>query len=112
MLKFRTGAGAVIAADTQNAVASVDDALLNGVRLYASVLETVKGSNLPAGQSQQLYSTITASLDQILSGRNNLVSTVRQLTRIKGRSNFAPEDYGCPAGWAPLGANLTEDIEA
>lgn len=101
MMHFRPGAGAVVAADTQNAVAAVDDALLNSVRMYASVLEAVKGSDLPAIQSQKLYTGISSGLNQVLAGRAELVSTVRLLTQIKGQSNFAPEDYGCPAGWVP-----------
>lgn len=102
MLHFRPGAGALVAADTQNAVAAVDDALLNGVRMYASVLEAIKGSDLPAMQSQKLYTGINSSLSQVLAGRADLVSTVRLLTQIKSQSNFAPEDYGCPAGWVTL----------
>ena len=111
MLNFRPGAGAVVAADTQNAVAAVDDALLNGVRMYASVLEAIRGSNLPAAQSQKLYSGMNASLTQVLAGRADLVTTVRLLAHIKGQSNFAPEDYGCPAGWVPaLGALEAEPV--
>lgn len=99
MLKFRPGAGAVVAADTQNAVAAVDDALLSVVRMYASVLEAAEGCDVPLAQSQKLYSDITASLNQLLAGRADLASAVRRLAHIKGQSNFVPEDYGCPAGW-------------
>ncbi|WP_033919674.1 hypothetical protein [Sphingomonas sp. 37zxx] len=99
MLQFRSGAGGVVAADTQNAVSAADDALLNGVRMYASMIEATKGSNLPAAQSQKLFRSVNASLNQFLAGRADLVSAVQMLTVIKGQSNFAPESYGCPAGW-------------
>lgn len=99
MLEFRPGAGAVVAADTKNAVAAMDDALLNGVRMCASIIEATQGSNLPAAQSQQLLLSMTSGLSSVVAGRGDIVATIRQLTLIKGQSNFAPEDYGCPEGW-------------
>lgn len=99
MLKFREGAGPVVAADTKNAVAAVDDALLNSARLIASVIEATQGSNLPVGESQKLLSSMTSGLQAVLAGRGDMVTAIRQMTMIKGRSNFAPMDYGCPGGW-------------
>lgn len=99
MLNFRPGAGTIVAADTKNAVAAMDDALLNGVRMCASIIEATQGSDLPAAQSQTLLSSMTSGLSRVVAGRGDIVATIRQLTVIKGRSNFAPEDYGCPEGW-------------
>jgi hypothetical protein len=96
MLNFRPGAGPVVAADTKNAVAAVDDALLNSARLIASVIEATQGSNLPVGESQKLLASMTSGLQAVLDGRGNMVSAIRQMTDIKGRSNFAPLDFGCP----------------
>ena len=104
MLNFRPGAGAIVAADTKNAVAAVDDALLNSVRMYASIIEATQGSNLPAAQSQKLLTSMTESLQSVVRGRGEIVDTIRQLTVIKGQSNFAPEDFGCPEGLQPAGA--------
>ena len=98
MLNFRPGAGPVVATDTRNAVAAVDDALLNSARLIASVIEATQGSNLPVSESQKLLSSMTSGLQSVLDGRGNMVSAIRQMTDIKGRSNFAPVDYGCPTG--------------
>lgn len=98
MLNFRPGAGPVVAADTKNAVAAVDDALLNSARLIASVIEATQGSNLPVGESQQLFSEMTSSLQSVLDGRGTMVSAIRRMTDMKGRSNFAPLDFGCPGG--------------
>jgi hypothetical protein len=99
MLTFRAGAGPVVATDTRNAVAAVDDALLNSARLIASVIEATQGSNLPVVESQKLLAAMTSGLQAVLDGRGNMVSAIRQMTDIKGRSNFAPLDLGCPAGW-------------
>jgi hypothetical protein len=102
MLKFRPGAGTVVAADTQNAVAAVDDALLNSARLIASIIEATQGSNLPVGESQKLLVSMTSGLQSVLDGRGNMVAAIRQMTVIKGRSNFAPLDVGCPTGWEEM----------
>jgi hypothetical protein len=104
MLKFRPGAGAIVAADSQNTVAAVDDALLNGVRMCASIIEATQGSNLPATQSQKLLRAMTAGLQSVVAGRGEIVATIRQLAVIKSQSNFAPEDFGCPEGWEPTGS--------
>jgi hypothetical protein len=82
MLNFRPGAGALVAADTRNAVAAVDDALLNSVRMYASIIEATQGSNLPAAQSQKLLASTTESLQCVVKGRAEIVDTIRQLTVI------------------------------
>ena len=104
MLNFRPGSGALVAADTRNAVAAVDDALLNSVRMYASIIEATQGSNLPVAQSQKLLASMTESLQCVVKGRAEIVNTIRQLTVIKGQSNFAPADVGCPNGWGMAGA--------
>lgn len=102
MIQLRQGAGAVVAADVRDAVAAVDDALLNGARMYVSVLEAIQGSNIPIVQTQKLFRSISSGLDQVVSGRAEIVSAVRQMNSIKARSNFAPENYGCPTGWDDL----------
>jgi hypothetical protein len=99
MLNFRPGAGAIVASDSQNAVAAVDDALLNGVRMCASIIEATQGSNLPPAQSQKLLTSMTAGLQSVVLGRGEIVATIKQLAVIKSRSNFAPENFGCPEGW-------------
>lgn len=99
MLNFRPGAGPVVATDTKNAVAAVDDALLNSARLMASIIEATQGSNLPVGESQKLLASMTSGLQAVLEGRGSMVNAIRQMTIIKGRSNFAPLDVGCPDGW-------------
>jgi hypothetical protein len=112
MLNFRPGAGPVVATDTKNAVAAVDDALLNSARLIASVIEATQGSNLPVVESQKLLSSMTSGLQAVLNGRGDIVAAIRQMTHIKGRSNFAPLDYGCPGGWDAVSAEVRLPSEA
>ncbi|HEX8365237.1 MAG TPA: hypothetical protein VF603_08140 [Allosphingosinicella sp.] len=112
MLNFRPGAGPVVATDTKNAVAAVDDALLNSARLFASIIEATQGSNLPVGESQKLLASMTSGLQAVLDGRGNMVSAIRQMTDIKGRSNFAPLDLGCPTPWYdPVSAQVRPATE-
>ncbi|WP_066479416.1 MULTISPECIES: hypothetical protein [unclassified Sphingomonas] len=101
MLEFRPGAGAVVAADTKNAVAAVDDALLQSARLCASIIEASQGSNLPISRSQKLYKSMAQGLNRVVEGRGDLVDTIRELTLIKEDSNFASANFGCPDGWVP-----------
>jgi hypothetical protein len=102
MFNFRPGAGAVVAADSKNTVAAMDDALLTSVRMCASIIEATQGSDLPAAQSQKLLASMTAGLSSVVSGRGDIVATIRHLAAIKGQSNFAPEDFGCPEGWTTM----------
>ncbi len=112
MLNFRPGAGAIVAADSKNAVAAVDDALLNSVRMCASIIEATQGSNLPPTQSQKLLTTMTAGLQSVVTGRGEIVSTIRHLALIKSHSNFAPENFGCPIGWEDLTTGMAAEAQA
>ena len=51
MIELSQGAGEVVAGDVRNAFAAVDDALLNSARMYVSIVEATKGSNIPVSQS-------------------------------------------------------------
>jgi hypothetical protein len=102
MINFREGAGTVVAADVQGTVASVDDALLNSARMWVSVLEAFQGAKVPAAQSQKLFESLTSGMNAVIAGRKDMVSVIRQLTAIQGRSNLAAEAYGCPEGWAMM----------
>lgn len=106
MIKLKEGAGIVVAGDVRNAVAAVDDALLNGAKLCVSVLEAAQGTNLPVQQTQKLYRSITTGLSAVLDGRGEFVAAVRQMNEIKARSNLAPQNYGCPDGWDAVTAPL------
>lgn len=113
MIEFKPGAGMVVAADVQTTVAAVDDAIFNGARLCASFIEATQGSNLPVSQSQRVIKSITSGLSAVADGRAEIVSAIRHLAEIKGRSNLAPENYGCPTPWSvivgPTGEALTHE---
>jgi hypothetical protein len=102
MIRFKEGGGIVVAGDVKNAVAAVDDALINGARLCASFIEATQGSNLPVSQSQKVIRSLTSGLTAVADGREEMVAAVRHMTAIKAQSNFAPEDYGCPTPWDDL----------
>lgn len=96
MIEFRHGGGAVVAADARSAMTSVDEALLNGARMCASFLEASQGSSLPASHSQRVIRSITAGMNSVVEARASMVTAIRELRVIQGRSNFAEEAYGCP----------------
>lgn len=107
MIKLKESAGIVLAGDVRNAVAAVDDALLNGAKLCVSVLEAAQESNLPVQQTQKLYRSIISGLNAVLEGRGEIVAAVQRMNAIKAQSNLAPQNYGCPDGWEQVAAPFT-----
>lgn len=99
MIELKEGAGLVVAGDVQSTVAAVDDALLQSARMCASVIEATRGARIPVQETQQLLRAISQSLNLVLDGRGELVTAIRQMNNIKGHSNLAPVNYGCPDGW-------------
>lgn len=89
----------MVAGEIRNAFNAVDDALLNSARMCVSVIEATQGTNIPAQQTQQLLQSITASMTAVVNGRDEIVTALKQMLVIKGQSNLAPVDYGCPDGW-------------
>ena len=102
MTDIKEGAGLVVASDVRSAMAAVDDALLQGARMYVSVLETAQSSTLPVSQTQKLFASLTSGLNSVVTGRAEMVSAVRQMTVIKKQSNLAPLNFGCPDGWETM----------
>jgi len=104
MIELKEGAGLVVVGDVRNAVAAVDEALLNGARLCASVIEASQGANIPVQQSQVLLQAISQGMNRVVEGRSEFVIAIKQMAAIKGQSNLAPVDYGCPDGWPTTGS--------
>jgi hypothetical protein len=96
MIEFKHGGGSVVAADARSAITSVDEALLSGARMCASFLEASQGSNLPASQSQRVIRSIATGMNSVVEARAAMVSAIKELRIIQGRSNLAAEAYGCP----------------
>lgn len=106
MIDLKHGAGLVVAGDVRTAFNAVDDAILSSARMCVSVLEATQNTNIPAQQTQHLLRSITASMTAVVAGRDEIVTALKQMLTIKGHSNLAPVNYGCPDGWAPS-ASLT-----
>lgn len=105
MLHFRDGACRVLADETRFAVGQVDQAYLASLKMAATIAETFDGSELAAAQSQRVHSRMIAGISRLIEGRGEIVSVVAQLTVIKGKSNIAETDLGCPGPWSEF---LTE----
>lgn len=104
MIQLKEGAGLVVAGDVQSAVSAVDDALLTGARMCASVIEATHGANIPVQQTQHLLRAISNGLSLVVDGRGEFVTAIKQLNSIKRQSNLAPVSYGCPDGWQATGS--------
>jgi hypothetical protein len=103
MFKLTEAAVQVVAADSRAAVAEFDDTYITSLRLAANAAEGLKNANVPAGQTQRLFRTITESLEKIVEGRGSLVSAIGQLQVLHKHSNQAETDAGCPGGWGDWG---------
>jgi len=95
MFKFDQGAAHVIAGDLRSTFSAVDDAIVNGTRLFGSIVETAKRSDLPATESQRLYDSVAAGLASVLKGRADIVDALKRVTVLKRHSNLEPVDLGC-----------------
>ena len=102
MIEISKGAGAVVASDVQQTVASVDSALLNGARMCISFIEATQGSKVPVAQTQKVLKSVTAGLSAVVDGRAEIAAAIRHMAAIQGRSNLREEAYGCPLPWDDL----------
>ena len=96
MFELNETACRVALADTQAAFASVDMTLGASLQMTATLVDTFKGSNLPAGQSQVVYDGLLATMNDILKSRANLISVTGRLHSIAAQSNVPEVAYGCP----------------
>lgn len=95
MHKFDKGAALVIAGDLRSTFGSVDDAIVNGTRLFGSIVETARASHLNATESQRLYTMVAAGLSSVVQGRAEIVDAMKQMTVLKRNSNLETVDIGC-----------------
>jgi hypothetical protein len=101
MFKLTEAACRVVAADSRAAVAEYDETYITSLRLAANAAEGLRDADIPAGQTQRLFRTMTESLDKIIEGRATLISAIGQLKVLHKRSSQAEVDLGCPGGWVP-----------
>jgi hypothetical protein len=99
MLKIKETTGMVIAEDTRATIKAIDTALLQEARLAGSVIEASDQIGLPMVHSQKLLEGMSRGFEKLVAGRADMLTVVRQLTAIKGRSTLEVVDYGCPTGF-------------
>lgn len=110
MLKIDNNTGALIAAETKGTLKSLDDAILNELRLCTTLLEAFDEARLPVGTSQKLLQSMASGINHIVQGRGEMASTVRALVAIKGGSNLSETSYNCPEGSPPAMRSAPADI--
>lgn len=110
MVELKHGAGLVVAGEIKDTFKSVDEAILSGARMCASVIEATQGTDIPAVQTQKLLRSITDGLSRVVDGRSEMVDALRQMIAIKDHSSLAPISYGCPIGWEELMTNKSKPV--
>lgn len=95
---IKEAVGSIVAADVQSSIAALDNAVVMQSRLCASVIEAAGESRLPVVATQKLLEAMSAGIRGLTMSRNDMVETVRELTRIKADSNLDAADFGCPGG--------------
>lgn len=88
----------VVASDTQSMLTAIDNALLQQVRLCASVIEATGETELPVITTQKLYSSLSNGISRIVEGRAEAATSIRHLQAIQSRSNLRETSFGCPGG--------------
>ncbi|PZU57172.1 MAG: hypothetical protein DI547_14165 [Sphingobium sp.] len=109
MPHFTEAAGTVVAADTHSTFAALDGALMNAARMALSFLEATQGADLAPVHSQKALDAMASGFGNVVAGRKDIVNAHRHLVAIKGQSNLAPVDFGCPGG-GPIGAVQDEPV--
>jgi hypothetical protein len=92
---FENGAALVIAEDLRSTFGAVDEALVNGSRLFNSIAETARTSRLNATESQRLFDHVAAGLSCVVQGRGEIVDAMKRMTVLKRQSNLETVDIGC-----------------
>jgi hypothetical protein len=98
MHNIREQVGSVVAEDTQSSVAALDTAVLTQSRMCASVIEAAADSKLPIDSTQKLLESLTEGLKNLVVGRADLASAIRELNLIQAKSNLRATGFGCPNG--------------
>jgi hypothetical protein len=98
MIRIENTTGLVVAEDTKTTIAAIDRAILSETRLAGSIIEASEQSGLPMAHSQKLLEGMARGFGHLVAGRADMLSVVRQLTAIQGRSSLQVVDFGCPNG--------------
>lgn len=90
--------GHVVAADTQSAVGSLNEAIVNHSRLCATIVEASIAANLPIGAVQGSLVAVSDGLQSLVANRAGVAVALRELTDIQRKSNLKEVGFGCPTG--------------
>lgn len=112
MLHFEKGRALVLGDDLRAMFADVDRAYLSSLRAASTIVETFEGAGLPASQAQKVHSKMLEGLAHIVEGRGDLVSVVGRLLVLKGQSDIAETDTGCPWPWQTTASSDQEPASA
>lgn len=108
MLKIGQANGAVVAADTQDALHSYDAALLSSARVMTSVIEVSRSSGVPASASQRVLDELNGGTSLIVEARGHFTNAIRHMADIQSQSDIRETSFGCPNGLPGLaGASAT-----
>lgn len=98
MYKISEKLGYVVAADTQTAVGSINDAIISQSRMCATIVEASIAANLPIGAVQSSLAAVSAGLRDMVANRAGVAEAIRELTEIQRMSNLKEVGFGCPLG--------------
>lgn len=102
----------VIADEIKQARTTVDQALLQMLRLATSVVEVSTTSDMSAAQSQRAIEATLDSAHTLAAGRGRFVDAHRAMAAVKGRSNLQEMDLGCGFDNPLMRAELAPELAA
>jgi hypothetical protein len=108
MQKIEQTIGAVVAADSKDAVCALDQAIISELRLCMSIVEGATTSGLPINWTQKLLQSMSSGIASVVAGRAEMTQTVRYLTAMQRDSNLHAVSYGCPNGMPATGVCPTD----
>ena len=98
MYNISENLGHVVAADTQSALRSINDAIISQARMCATMVEASIAANLPIGAVQGSLAAVSGGLRDMVANRAGVAEAIRELTEIQRTSNLKEVSFGCPTG--------------
>lgn len=96
MINIQESAGQVVASDTQNSIAAVDQAVASLAQLCASIIEVSKASNLPINTAQAALANAGNGLNNLIASRADLSDATYAMAKVQQASNLETVSFGCP----------------
>jgi hypothetical protein len=109
MYKIENNTGALVAAETKDALRALDHAILSELRLCTTLVEAFDEAQLPITSSQKLLQSLTNGIHHIVTGRGEMAQAVRALNAIKSGSTLRETSYNCPNGIPPATGSASDE---